>query len=173
MEDAEKGAPRANGFAVLVGEDTRELVQVSEIVGGPGGEELGERDGAEGGVTAATVHVIELQIEGAQAGEAFGAELGELVQEFGERFGVLWGAEDRWEGLGIAVLEDELDAREPVGALSVDEMAEYGGGVPGGVAFVGCGPGDGEVAQESVEGSWCLSEQGDGVVEGLVHCFLG
>ena len=44
------------------------------------------------------------------------------------------------------MVEDELDAREPVGALAVDEMAEDGGGVPGGVAFVGVGPVGGEIA---------------------------
>lgn len=37
MESAEVGRPGANGFAVLVSEDAGELVEMREVVDGPGG----------------------------------------------------------------------------------------------------------------------------------------
>ena len=49
LEDAEEGGPGADGFSVLVRHGARDLVEVGEVVRGPGGEELGERDGAEVG----------------------------------------------------------------------------------------------------------------------------
>ena len=49
--------------------------------GGPGGKKLRERDDAKGGVTAAAVHVLGVEVERAEVGEAVGAELGEFVQE--------------------------------------------------------------------------------------------
>ena len=58
LEDAEVDGPGADGFAVLVSHDTGELVEMSEVVGGPGGEELGESDGAEGGMAAAEVELL-------------------------------------------------------------------------------------------------------------------
>jgi hypothetical protein len=40
LQDAEVGAPWTYGFAVLVGHDPGDLMQMRQIVGGPGGEEL-------------------------------------------------------------------------------------------------------------------------------------
>ena len=48
LQHAEVDAPGAYGVAVLVGHDTGYLVQMREVVGGPGGEELREIDCAEG-----------------------------------------------------------------------------------------------------------------------------
>ena len=41
LKDAEEFVPRADGFAVLVGQDAGDLVEVSQVVDRPGGEELG------------------------------------------------------------------------------------------------------------------------------------
>lgn len=60
-------------------------MQVGEIVCGPGGEELREGDGTEAGMNAAAGEVGWLEMEGAQLGEVLGADLGEVVEQFGER----------------------------------------------------------------------------------------
>ncbi len=40
VENAEVGAPRAYGLAILVGEDASELMEMGEVMRGPGGEQL-------------------------------------------------------------------------------------------------------------------------------------
>ena len=40
VHHAEKFCPRTNSFAILIGHDARELVQMSEIMGRPGGQQL-------------------------------------------------------------------------------------------------------------------------------------
>ena len=42
VQDAEEFLEWADGVGVLDGEDARELVQVGEVVNGPGGEKLSE-----------------------------------------------------------------------------------------------------------------------------------
>ena len=55
------------------------------------------------------------------------------------------------EGFAGAVVDDYFYAREPVGLLTVDEMAEDGVGAPGARAFGRFGPDAGEIAKEGVE----------------------
>ena len=62
LHDAEVGAPWADGVAVLMGHDPRELVEVREVVHRPGGEKLGESDGSEGGMMTATVEILRAQV---------------------------------------------------------------------------------------------------------------
>ena len=52
LEDGEVLLPGADGVAVLEGEDAGDLVDVGEVVDGPGGEEVGGGDSAEDGVNA-------------------------------------------------------------------------------------------------------------------------
>jgi len=40
VEYAKVGAPGADGLAVLVGHDSRDLMEVGQVVGRPGGQEL-------------------------------------------------------------------------------------------------------------------------------------
>jgi hypothetical protein len=40
VENAEEFLPRADGFAILIGHDPADLVQMGEVVSGPGGEKL-------------------------------------------------------------------------------------------------------------------------------------
>lgn len=62
LQDAEVDAPGADGFAVLVGHDSGDLVEVGEVVRGPGGEQLREGDRAEGWVASAAGEVVGLKI---------------------------------------------------------------------------------------------------------------
>lgn len=80
MEDAEVGAPGPDRVAILVCENTRDLVQVGKVVNGPGDEQLRKRDDAEGGMASAAVKVQRLQIESAQLTEIRGAQGREFVE---------------------------------------------------------------------------------------------
>lgn len=90
---------------------------------GPGGEELGQGDGAEGGMGSAEGELPRGEVECAKVAEVGRAELGEFVEELGERLAcavaLLGEAVERLEGTGLAVGEDDLGAGHPVGALAV------------------------------------------------------
>ncbi len=68
----------AYGFAVLVGQEAGELVEVGEM-GGPGGEELRESDGAQDRVMAAASEVLRLEIQDGESAEVFGADEANVV----------------------------------------------------------------------------------------------
>lgn len=161
VEDAEVVAPRADRVAKLVGHDARELMEMREVVDGPGSEELGESDDAEGWVGAAEGELLWAEIEGTEFVEIFGANAGEFVEERGKRFvAKFFGAGftvERLEGLGFAKLENDFDARHPVGAFAIDEMADDIVGGPGVVAFVAEGPCFGEIAEKRIQGDWRAS----------------
>ena len=61
-KNAEVDAPGADGFAILVGQYAGKLMEVGEVMGGPGGEELAERNWAEIGVATTAVKVTRLQV---------------------------------------------------------------------------------------------------------------
>lgn len=68
LEHAEKFCPRADGFAILMREDSRNLVQVGQVVNDPGGEKLRHGDGAERGMAAAPNEILRLKIDRAKLG---------------------------------------------------------------------------------------------------------
>lgn len=67
-QHSEKFVPGSDGFAVLAGEDARELMQMREVVHGPRGDELREGCGAETGMLAALVEIGRAEILGADFG---------------------------------------------------------------------------------------------------------
>jgi hypothetical protein len=151
VEYAEVDAPRADGFAVLVGQEAGELVEVGKIVSGPGGEELREGDRAEDGVMAAASEILWLEIQGRESAEVFDAEERELVKQLAERLAVAFlcrglAIEGRKE-LRFTVLQNPFCAREPVGAIAVDQVADDVMDGPGAGAFVLLRPGFGEIAE--------------------------
>ena len=115
-------------------------MKVREVMGGPGGEELAERNRTEIGVAAAAVEVAGFQLHGAKSGKAFRANGGKFVeqlrQRFALRFFVLPFAIERLESLRFAVLQDHGGAGNPVGMLGMDEVADDIEGGPGAFAFV-------------------------------------
>ena len=141
LEDAEVDGPGADGFAVLMSHDTGKLMEMSEVVSGPSGEELGESDGAEGGMASAEGELVGAEIKGAKFGEVFSADAGEFVQYMREGFDFDFAlvslAVEGVEGFGFAKLQKDLHAREPVGAFAVDEVGDDVEGSPSVGAFVG------------------------------------
>lgn len=84
VEDAEVGGPGADIVAELVGEGAGELVEVGEVVRGPGGEQVAEGNFPEGRVDGGACEVGGLQVKGVQRGEVAATEVVEGVEEFGE-----------------------------------------------------------------------------------------
>jgi hypothetical protein len=171
LQHAEVDAPGADCLAILVGHDAGELMEVAEVVDGPGGEELRECYGAERGMASWAGKVVRLEIEGLEGGEAFFAEGGEFVEELLERFRLrlfhLREAIKGSEGAGVAVLKDEARARNPVVALGEDHVAHDVVWAPGIFAFIAANPGIGETTQERVESGWSAGEQSDGLGHGI------
>lgn len=171
LQYAEVDAPGADGFVILVRHDAGELMEVGEVVDGPGGEQLRERHGAEGGMASAAGEIAGLEIEFLEGGEAFFAEGGEVFEELLERFGLrlshLGKTIEGGEWLCVAVLEDMSHARYPVVALGQDHVAHDVVGTPGVFSFVATNPAVGQSAQERIEGCWRTSEQRDGVGHGM------
>ena len=155
VKDAEVGCPGTDGVAVLMGKDPGQLVDVGEVVHGPGCQKLRQGDGAEDGMSSAELELLRSEIEGAEFAEVGGAKFGELVEELGEglpcTFAILGAAIERLEGAGLAVVENDFGTRHPVGAFAMVEMADDIVGSEGAAAFVVRGPGFGEIAQEHVD----------------------
>ena len=86
MEDTKVFGPGTDSFAVLVGQDAGELVEMGEIVGGPGGEQLRKGDGAEIRMLTAPIEIPCVEIQGGQFAEVYGAEAGELIERLRKRF---------------------------------------------------------------------------------------
>jgi hypothetical protein len=80
LEDAEVGAPGADGFAVLVGQNSGDLVEVSQVMSGPGGEKLGESDYTEGRVAAGAREVLLAEIQGTKFSQVFRAQGSKYVE---------------------------------------------------------------------------------------------
>jgi hypothetical protein len=155
LEDAEVDAPGADGGAVLIGHHARELMQVGQVMCGPGGEKLGKSDGAEGRVAAAEVEVYLLEVEGAEFREVFCTEAGEFVEDLGESVGFAFAevsfAVKGSEGLRFTGVQDHADARHPVRAFAMDKMGDYIERAPSAGALVLESPRVGEIAKERVE----------------------
>lgn len=156
VEDAEVSGPRADGFAVLMGHDAGDLVEMRQIVSGPSGEKLGQGDRAELGMKAATSEVLRLEVQGGQRLETLRAKAREFVEKRWEGLavaGLIVGeAVESIEGAGFAVIEDHAGARNPVGKFAMDQVTDDVEGRPSGFSgvgvFVGASPGVGQVAEE-------------------------
>ena len=69
LEHAEIGAPGTYRVAVLVSHDSRDLVKMSEVMNGPGGEKLGQSDHSEGWVSSCAFEILLLQVQRLEFGE--------------------------------------------------------------------------------------------------------
>lgn len=81
LQDTEVDAPGTDGFAVLVGHEAGELMEVGQVVDRPGSEELAESYRPEGRMAAALLEVLRLEIEGAELRETGGADCSEFVEQ--------------------------------------------------------------------------------------------
>lgn len=151
-EDAEIGVPGANRIVVLMSEDARDLVQVGQIVNGPGGEQLRKRYGAERRMASAAVKIGRLQIQGAQLTEIGLAQGREFVEKLRQRLAfalaLLGETIEGDKRLRFAELQNHFCAGHPVGSFAVDQVAYNVKGAPGVFAFVGERPFVRKIAQK-------------------------
>ena len=80
VHHAEEFAPGADGFVVLVGHSSGDLVEMRQVVRGPGGEEFRERDYAEGGMASPALEVLRLEIECTQFSEIVRSQARKCVE---------------------------------------------------------------------------------------------
>src|SRR5215469_8465125 len=122
---------------------------------------------------SAALEIAWLQVHGTNRVEVFSAQLGKLVEQLRQQFSPaladLGEAVERLEGLRIAVQQNALYARDPIGALAVGEVSNDLVGGPGVFAFVALRPDFRLVAQEGVESDGGAREEGDGVIEVECH----
>ena len=120
--------PRPDVVADLHREHTRDLHQVIQIVRGPRREQLAGGDRPELRVNAGAVQIDVGQVERADASKVDAARVGELAEQIRDRLaGALTKlriAIERHKCLVRSVAEDDVEARHPVGALTVDEVAD-------------------------------------------------
>lgn len=142
-------------------------MEMGEVVDGPGGEKLRERDYSECGMRSAASEIVWPEIHGVEGCEIFFAEAGEVVEELLERFALrlsfLSEAVEAIEWPGFSILEDDSRARHPVSALADDKVADDVVGAPGAISFVAAHPGVGETAEEGIESCGSAGEESDGL----------
>jgi hypothetical protein len=155
VEYAEKLAPWAYGFAVLVSHDAADLVEMGEIVRNPGGEKLRESYSAERRMQARTVEIVRLQVQGAQLAEIFCALPRKFIQQLRKRFvfAPVFTAHpiERLEGASVGKCKDMFRTRQPVHVVSVHQMSDDSRSGPGFLAFVAIDPKFGQIAKERIE----------------------
>ena len=162
-------APGADGVAVLEGNNAGDLVQMGEVMPGPGGEQLGQSHYAQGRVMSAPFEILRTQIQGTQRVQVAGAKTGKLIQHRLEGLAVALAQvrptiEGR-KGLRLASFEDDSGARHPVGAFGVNQVADDLEGAPGVFAFIAEEPGLGQMAKERLERGGGAGEKGQGELQ--------
>ena len=140
MEHSEIAAPGAYGVAVLERHEAGDLVQMGEVMPGPGGKQVGESHHAEGRVAAAPFEVLRLQIQSTQRVQVGGAETGKLIQHRLDGLAVALAQVrpkiEGLKGLRLASFKDDPGARHSVGAFGVNQVADDLERAPGVFAFM-------------------------------------
>ena len=80
LEHAEVCAPRTDGIAVLVRQNPRDLVQMSQVVNSPTRQVLRQRNQSEGGMASTALEVFRPQIQGTELVQTLRASAGKFIQ---------------------------------------------------------------------------------------------
>ena len=81
LQHAEIGAPRSNGVTILVGQYAGELMQVSEVVSGPGCKKFRKRNHSQPWMRSVPSQVLGLQIHRLKRGEVLLSQAAEIIQQ--------------------------------------------------------------------------------------------
>ena len=113
---------------IVSGQDPGRLGDVVQVMDNPGGQELTERDGTEGGMPTAEIQVDLREVQSPQSLDVSRAEPRKFDEKFGERpaaaFLELGEAIEGLERLFFAGPENQLRPGHPVLPLSMDQMAD-------------------------------------------------
>lgn len=119
-------------------------------------------------MASAPAEVFGAEIHGAEFGEIFRPYCREFIKQPGERLALAFAnvspAVERLERAGFAEFEEPSRARNPVGALTVDEMADDIEGAPGIFALVTQSPFVRQPAQQRVKHGGSVGKKHYGVV---------
>ncbi len=157
LEDRQVGLPGADGVGVLPRHDADDLADVAQVVRDPRRQVLPQRHDAEVRMPSAARHVGVGQPERVEPGEALGSQSIERVEQFAERPALRRRehrlAIERRERHRVAMPQDVLDARHPVVALAVNQMADDVERAPGVRPLHGVRPGRRKVGEQAAQDS--------------------
>jgi hypothetical protein len=170
FQHAQKRNKRPHGFTILHRHNTRDLVQMREVVRCPGGEKFGKLYWAERRVFGALPEISRLEIHRAEFVEILRAERIEFVEQIGDGLALYFCL----VSLAIETLERfrfaELpDARHPIRFFAIHEMTDDVQNGPRLFALVAERPLFGKIAQERVESHRRAREKCDGLIEIVFH----
>jgi len=168
LKDTQINAPRTDRVPILVRQHPRDLVEMGQIMTGPGRQQLRQRDGAERGMRSAPIEICRSEVQAAQCCQIVRSHTRELVEQLVQRCAAppvvqVPLAIERLEGTALPDGHDHRDARHPVGSLGVNQVGDDVERAPGRGAFVGQRHTVGEAAQQRVERRRGPRQQGEGV----------
>ncbi len=152
---------------------SRDLNEVVEVVHHPRGQVLAEGHSSELRVLACAFEIAGSQPQSREAAEALPAQLAERIQQLSEGLAAgrleLCEAIERRKGHGLAVCQQMLHARHPVGALPMNQMSHHVVGAPRVRTFVAGLPRGRKPAKQRVQDLRRSHEHGHGGFEIEVH----
>lgn len=173
VHHSEKCLEWPHRFKVLPGHHPRQLMQVVQVMSGPGCEQLRQCHRPKNRVESPAIEVPGDKRKSAKLGKAFPARFRERVQQPIKRLALAFPhmspAIKRRKRRRFAVLQNPFGTRNPVGALAMDEVADDIERAPRFVAFVARRPFVRKAAEQGVNGGGCAGEQSNAVVEIVRH----
>jgi len=144
-------------------------MQVSEVMSGPGGQELAEGDLAEGWMKGLTLQVKWLQIPAFDFSDVGGADYSEGAKKFCQRLVLVFftagATSEGWKGARLGAFADGACAGEPVGVLAIDQMRDDFAGSPRAAPLVAIYPCGGKWAKQCLQRRRRLGEQRESIRE--------
>src|SRR5215469_16840130 len=143
-----------------------------QVVRGPGGEQFGEGDSTERGMSPLLLEILREQVHRAQLPQAFRTRLGELIKQLFEgltpAFAEISFPVKGRESPGFPVVEDRPGARNPIVVLGVNQVSHNIERAPRSRALITLRPDFGQPSQKRVEYAWSARQQSNGLFE-IVH----
>lgn len=134
-EHRQVGPPGAYRLRVLPPHYPGYLSYMAEVVRNPGGEQLAESTGAKLRVAAAALEVGSGEVERLEPKQVAGPQLGKRIQQLVQCFpagSLELGETVEWrEGASLTMRQQDLGSCHPIGAFTVDQMANDIEGAPG------------------------------------------
>src|SRR4051812_7596536 len=172
VHDWQVRSPRSHGLAIALGHHARRLGDVAEVVRDPGGEQLAQSDGTQRGMLPLEGELAVAKVPTAERREVLGAQPGEFVEQLRETLALalpdLREAVIGHEAAIVALGEDDPRARNPVGALAMDEMPDVVEWAEGVGPFIRRDPCSRQIGEQGPESCRRALEDGDtlGELEG-------
>ena len=172
-KDRQVRPPRSDRIRVLVRHDADDLADVTQIVRHPRRQMLPEGDDPEFGMPSVPIEIAVGKMQRAKAIDAVAPQARERVEEIVERpalrrpehrLAIEWRERDR-----VPVAEDVVDARHPVSALPVNQMADDVERTPGAGPFGRLDPIPRQIGEQRANDARRAAQDRQGGVEVKFH----